>query len=58
MPLPADVTSSDYKSLGARYCKLSMPLAAGSPAALLPDPERYCFGSAFVPHSIPNYAPH
>jgi hypothetical protein len=47
-PLPADVTTSDYKLLGSKYCKLSMPLAAGSPAALLPDPERYCFGSAFA----------
>ena len=49
MSLPADVTPSDYKRLGSEYCKLSMPLAEGSKAALLADPERYCFGSAFAP---------
>jgi hypothetical protein len=47
--LPADVVAGDYKMLGSEYCKLRMPLAEGSPAALLSDPERYCFGSAFAP---------
>jgi hypothetical protein len=47
--LPADVSIGEYKTLGSQYCKLSMPLAQGSPAALLSDPERYCFGSAFAP---------
>jgi hypothetical protein len=47
-PLPADVTTGDYKVLGSQYCKLSMPLDPGSHAAQLSDSERYCFGSAFA----------
>jgi hypothetical protein len=56
-PLPADVTIGDYKALGSQYCKLSMPLAPGSPASLLPDAERYCFGSAFASPSSPFHFP-
>lgn len=47
-PLPADVTTGDYKVLGSQYCKLSLPLEPGSHAAQLSDSERYCFGSAFA----------